>query len=360
MMKHACVAVSLGTTLVLSAGNVAPAPVGPYTFTNIADTTGPFSFFNAFAPINEGGTVAFHAMLASGNFGIFTGRGGTVTTIVEAGGSITAPSFPDINAGGTVSFVADLPTGDQGVFTRKNRRLIVIADTSGPFSAINTPPAINARGMVAFRAELDTGGERIVSVDDGRLTIVSDTSGPLDRFGFVAINSNGTVAFNAGLDGGGFGIFRGRGGPLTTIATSQDPSNSFGAPAVNANGTVAFPGPSGSGFAVLTGNGRRLTTIVDWSGPFNAFQFTAVAINDPGTVAFSASREIGVPFSGIFTGPDPLKDKVIGTGDPLFGSTVARVGFFSSMPFLNNAGQVGFWYELADGRSGVARANPAF
>jgi hypothetical protein len=58
---------------------------------------------------------------------------------------------------------------------------------------------------------------------------------------------------------------------------------------------------------------------------------------------------------GIFTGPDPVADKVIRTGDPLFGSTVTAVNFEHG---LNDAGQIVFLAELADGTRGVFRADP--
>ena len=59
---------------------------------------------------------------------------------------------------------------------------------------------------------------------------------------------------------------------------------------------------------------------------------------------------------GIFTGPDPLKDKVIVVGDTLFGSTFG--GLSLSVESLNNTGQIAFWYFLVDGRTGIARADP--
>ena len=59
---------------------------------------------------------------------------------------------------------------------------------------------------------------------------------------------------------------------------------------------------------------------------------------------------------GIFTGPDLLADKVIATGDPLAGSTVTDV--FSFRNGLNDSGQVAFYAQLDDGRSGIFRADP--
>ena len=51
-------------------------------------------------------------------------------------------------------------------------------------------------------------------------------------------------------------------------------------------------------------------------------------------MAFEASFEGGV---GIYSGPDPLADKVIAFGDPLLGSTVLGISLSSSG--LNNSGR---------------------
>jgi len=59
--------------------------------------------------------------------------------------------------------------------------------------------------------------------------------------------------------------------------------------------------------------------------------------------------------AGIFTGPDPLLDAAIRSGDPLFGSTVIDVSFSQGM---NDSGQIAFFYGLEDRRTGIARADP--
>jgi PEP-CTERM motif len=73
-----------------------------------------------------------------------------------------------------------------------------------------------------------------------------------------------------------------------------------------------------------------------------------------GAVAFSAALDTGG--FGIFTGPDALVDEVISVDDPLFGSTVAEL--LMGEGSLNDTGQIAFFYELADGRTGIARADP--
>lgn len=57
---------------------------------------------------------------------------------------------------------------------------------------------------------------------------------------------------------------------------------------------------------------------------------------------------------GIFIGSDPVTDKVIATGDPLFGSTVTDLRFGG----LNNSGQIAFLAELTDGTEGIFVATP--
>src|SRR5262249_14274153 len=80
---------------------------------------------------------------------------------------------------------------------------------------------------------------------------------------------------------------------------------------------------------------------------------TTPGINNQGMVAFrGVLREGG---GGIFTGPDSERDKVIRTGEPLFGSTVTSVGFFGG---INDAGQIAFRATLADGRVAMVRADP--
>ena len=59
---------------------------------------------------------------------------------------------------------------------------------------------------------------------------------------------------------------------------------------------------------------------------------------------------------GIFTGPDPVTDKVISVGDPLLGSKVKGLDFSRG---LNDGGQLTFLAFTDDGASGIFRADPA-
>jgi hypothetical protein len=139
-------------------------------------------------------------------------------------------------------------------------------------------------------------------------TIYSNGSSPFTGLaGCLAINSNKTIAFEGDLKTGGGGIFTTNGGSIN--------------PAIVNGPLVPYPWPS---------------------------------VNDAGTVGVLAIHTPGGSV-GIFTGPDPVADKVIETGDILFGSVVQQLAFFRG---INNHGQIAFLARLADGTIGVYRADP--
>jgi hypothetical protein len=94
---------------------------------------------------------------------------------------------------------------------------------------------------------------------------------------------------------------------------------------------------------------------------FDLFGEAACDINNQGMVAFYAyltdsSKSEKAFTGGIYTGPDPLSDKVIAAGDALGGSTISKVTFFRGG--LNNLGQIAFTATLSDGTKGVWVATP--
>ena len=297
---------------------------GPLT--TVADTAGPFADFSTLVSVNASGTVAFAARPragGSGGAGVFTGAGGPVATVADDSGRFADFSFvppllnvPAINDAGVVVFGASLRAGGHGIFSGGAAAPGTFADTAGPFADFGpggvsfTVPSINNAGTAAFVARLGTGAAGVFTAPaaGGPFATVVDSTGPFDQFvSGVDINDAGTVAFNAYRDGStGGGIYAAAaGGPVTTIADFTGDFGSFGAPAVNAAGDVAF-----------------------------------LATLDAGGV-------------GIFTGDDPVADKVIAAGDALFGSTVTDLRFSRA---LNDGGQIAFRYDLANGATGVAIA----
>jgi arylsulfate sulfotransferase len=338
-----------------------------YSFTLIADNgpQSPYSVVNN-APINDQGMVPFRADLRSGGAGIFTrGMDGSLGIIAITSDLVrTFPFGLSISDGGTVSFGADLRDGVRAIFTGSGQELTRLVDTGpdSPFSDLLPPAAtINNASTVAFRATLMSGGAGLFTVRPGEQPrILYVTGGRFASFLSAAVleRHGETVTFRATLSAGADGIFTGSGGATTTIATIGDTFSALSNQSINDAGTVAFRATlSAGGQAVLKADGGPLTVIADTSGPFSSFFGNATSINNAGTVAFAANLKDAA--SGIFTGPDPVADKVIATGDPIFGSTVASI---DATPFpprgLNDAGQLTFLVHLADGRTVLVRADP--
>ena len=116
-------------------------------------------------------------------------------------------------------------------------------------------------------------------------------------------------------------------------------------------------GIDGGVFGIYSGNGGALTTIADLSGPFSYlgdFNSLQPSINVSGMVAFTAGLDAGG--GGLFIGDGTATNEVIGTGDSLFGSTLT--GLSISPTGFNDAGQVAFHFQLANGTTGIAIATP--
>ncbi len=341
----------------------AAAAKAEYTFTLIADSTGPFSEFDFPSPsLNAVGTVAFHANLDNGRQGIFTGSGGPVTTVFTTLPFPDGLGYPSINAAGTVAFVADQRTGPgERILAGNGGPVVTIADTAGQFRNFGGgySTSINTAGTVAFSAGLDTGPAGIFSSIGGVISPILVNSVSLGSDGFFTMNDSGTIAFRRG---NGTAVAKLDHGLLTPIADSSGPFNYFGAaPSINAAGSVAFVagvnGIDGGVFGIYTGDGGPLTTIADLSGPFNYvgdFNFPQPSINGSGTVAFLGGLDSGG--GGIFIGDGTTTSQILDARAPLFGSTLT--GLSISPTSLNDAGQVAFYYRLANGTTGIAVATP--
>ena len=344
-------------TVCVLVGVIATKVEAGYTFTLIADSTGPFSDFPSVS-LSSSGTVAFSARFDGSGAGVFTGNGGALTTITTIATPPSGIPFgpPSINQAGMVAFSA----GDR-ILAGNGGPVVTIADTAGQFKgfASGYTASINAAGTVAFWALPATGPAGIFASSAGTITPLFLNSAPLFANSSFSLNDAGTIAFQKS---NGTGILTVASGSITTIADSTGPLNYFGtAPSLNNAGTVAFAagknGQDGGVFGIYKGNGGALTTIADVSGPFSYFgdfYFNPPSINGAGNVAFVANLDAGG--GGLYIGDGTTTSEVIGVGDALFGSTVT--GFAISLTSLNDSGQVAFAYGLANGTTGIAIASP--
>ncbi|HEX6960916.1 MAG TPA: choice-of-anchor tandem repeat NxxGxxAF-containing protein [Lacipirellula sp.] len=322
-----------------------------YRFINIADTNGPFNFFQSAVSISDSGVVAFSAMQDNGVNGIYTGSGGPITTIADTDGPFRTFGLPlAINANGTVAFTAnyDDPFEGGGLFTSNGGEVTPIARSGirDPLSLV-TAPSINDSGTVAFYAEPRDPrmAKGIFTGNGGPLTTIADETGPIRGLVFrTSINESGTVAFQASRDVGGFGVFRGDGQTLALISTFITPGTHS---SINDHGLVAFAGRSGDVRGIFAGEGGGVEILVD---PPQLGVTLSPSLNNSGAVAFRGQNAAG---GGIFVGGRDGTDAVIRDGAPLFNSTLF---FLIDAPVMNNRGDIAFHYELANGVYGIAVA----
>jgi hypothetical protein len=190
----------------------------------------------------------------------------------------------------------------------------------------------------------------------GSIITIADTSGLFSGFqGLPVVNNYGTVVFRADLKEGGRGIYQGSGGSLATMADTCHLFSDVGLfPSTNDEGIVVFSATLKVGGAgIFTVTEGKITTVVNTNSRFEGFR--GALINNEGTIIFFATPRGGE--LGIYSGPNPIGDKIISIGDPLFGSTVA--GFALNPVSLNDVDQVAIRVRLANDRQVIIRADPA-
>ncbi|MCP2727957.1 PEP-CTERM sorting domain-containing protein [Limnofasciculus baicalensis] len=397
---------SVATAVGITFSFLATGEAQAYSFTKIADSSGPLQGFGRPA-INNNGTVAFwtdvdmrvlppgiprdHSDYYTQQF-IMSGNGGALTTIYDGYRFLPGLPYstnnlnrePDINDEGTVAFKVYAHSARVNIYNHSG----IFAGNGGtnttiyPFwryfsnenfsglipSNVGTP-AINNQGTVVFSSCCEFYNGQFVptltSYNNGLLTTIAiadsrrnDITIPLVSLSNPTINDWGTISFNGVLKNGFSGIFTTNSGQFTTIADNSGIFNNFGKPAINNQGTLAFSALLDTGVSgIFTNNGGEITTIVDSTSPFA--QFGDVAIDNKGNLVFGASLDAGG--IGIFTGSNPVANKVIATGDVLFGSKVKYfawgVNGFRREGF-NDVGQIAFFAALEDGTQGIYRADP--
>ncbi len=342
----------------------APAHAQGYTFTRVVDAADGLRSFVGCPAMNDTGAIAFRATrVATGVPGIHRANAnGSVTTIAE-----NAKKFdflganPSVNDLGEVSFAARLTAEEDGapgvtvqnIMRGNGGKLTRIASTADQFSDFVFDTTLSNSGEVAFGAQLDNFDSGLFSGQGKAVTThyLASTSGFTGASGRPSINNLGEIAFTARVDGSfNPGVFATEGAGFKTIL---EPATHFflDTPQYNDAGTAAFlsdffDNTGRQYLAIVTGNGGPLTTVADNRGAYASFG--SPSVNNNGDVAFEAQLDSVVTPApeGIFTGANPVTDRVIGTGDTLDGDVVTGVRMCHEG--LNDSGQIAFVAQLRD------------
>lgn len=351
LMKLAKLILLLAIGMALTAKD-ASAQAVIYSVTKIVDDRGPLNSFTPYPFINDAGTVAFTARYDAGGLGVFTGSGGSLTTIVNtadlpAGSGLG--SVASINNANTVAFMVFRSSVGSEIYTGNGGPLTLIADVSGPLANLSQP-AINSSGTVAFGAQLDDDTYRVYTGNGGALTTIAQSGGQLTSVGGFrpAINDSGQVAFMATHAVGG-GIYRGDGTSLVTIADTSGSFKSVGrSPTINASGEVAFHADYDSGGGgVFVGDGGPLRTV---AASFSGNGFSFPTINDVGKTLYFPDD-----WGGMLVDDGVTSHQVYINPIEWFDSEL--VGWNAYLGF-NNLGEIAISYLLKDGTRGLAVARP--
>jgi hypothetical protein len=293
-----------------------------------------------------------------------TARTPNVPTLCDNGFS-QITSDPSLNELGEVAFQGNLrrlsgpsacatpaqtETPRQGVFLGSGGALTTIAHTNndpgGNFISefVVADTSVNSFGKVALAIELDNSG-----FDQG-LFVGSRTGAFQERFrnststfdtpsSRMSLNELGQIAFQ---DNGI--VISNPNGTFTRVVDSNAGEFAVGDPSLNLFGVVAFTGSRFVGdtqvLGIFTSRGGRVTTVADSTGAYSSFG--EPSLNDFGKVVFTADLDefspAGLPVQGVFTGPNPVRDKVLQVGDTYEGVSISSV--FTCAEGLNDLGQI--------------------
>jgi hypothetical protein len=328
--------------LLLLCGPVFAAQPGKFTFTKILEFSGRSGTLVG-GSLNEQGTAVVTLSLFGVGDTILAGDGRTLSVVAQTA-SIGSFGPATITNQGDVIFGAVSREGRRILLSRKGQLSTLLTGVVSQFVPVN------GRGTVAFLTFLpERGVYAVATLDHGEVTVITTFVRPILVFD---VNQRGQVL--AMTDPGrpaSSTLLVGDGRTIRIVADAHDDLHSgfFFEAVMNERGTVAFS-------AFLGGEDRRiyladpqggLTPVVTSDGPF-AF-FTLAGLTNSGTPVFTASLDTGG--SGVFTGPDPVADKVIATGDILDGARVT----YASVVDVNASGQLLLWVSFENGSSVLYR-----
>jgi hypothetical protein len=316
--------------------------------------------------INDNGLVALMVSTAPSP-SLITTDGTTTTKIAGPSTSIPLPYGYDwqalsLNNNGFVSFRTQGSRGTNAIWKSNGTTAQLIADDQAFASIGFSATSIDDNGQVAFEAMTTSNPKFSIFVGNGASPAVqvSNHGGAVP-----SINNSGTIVYAKQNDDFSNTIEIQKG--TETFAFPYSSSQRY-LPDINDNGTVVALVSTTS---IVIGDGISPSHSLDTSlykgmldsGLSYDGGVSTCAINNQNLVVFGAHPEAFTPSTtytpyGLFTGSDPVADRVIMEGDMLDGATINLKSLQFCRNGLNNKGQIAFIATLSDGTKGVWVATP--
>lgn len=306
-----------------------------YQLVEVARTGDRLADFGPYvASIDGGGAVAFYARTTAGDPGIFRVAPGGATELCAS----AAESHPAHNRRGDLAYYAggELVAGGAATGHR-----------AGPLG-----PTINQAGDVAFRGPRG-GAETVALLSAGERIDVADDRGDLARFwGLACVADSGAVCLRADRVDGHQIIAVARDGALEIWASTPRLAELGRFPAIDDTDLVVFAGIAASGApGIFASRGGEPVAVIAGGG----FESYRGALARGGEIAVFYATPRGQEI-GVYSGPDPAADRLIGVGDRFGGERVTDLALNPAS--INAAGQLAIRLSLDGGAGVIARADP--
>jgi hypothetical protein len=341
----------------------------PPALSPIAETGPRFRTFAPYVPaLGADGTVVFQAELTQARPGarssVFAAApGAAAVTECIAAGDLEVVSHPAV-AGDRCCFYAQTPRAERVVVLATAGEPRIIAGGAGPLG-----PTMNRAGVCAFRV-LSPDGEAICRAGpdaDGyeRLAAAGQELDSADGRvrirafqGLPVINESGCVSCCADLDPAGRVIVLWRPSGPSIVAQTGGRFTWLGPfPMLDDADRIAFAateqsadGHTRSGIYLAHRGSIDCLVGSPPDGPFESFRGSL--IDGHGRIIYFATPRGGT--LGIYTGPHPTTDRLLGIGDAFLGSTITE--FALNPVSINRAGDIAVRVGLEDGRGVIVRS----
>jgi hypothetical protein len=238
---------------------------------------------------------------------------------------------------------------------------------SAPFLEFSDFPSINNSGQLAALVRNTDTTSSILRFDNSGITEIARTTATFfENFSSPTVNDFGVVAFKAQEPDIFVSPFTGSGGSLTNEAPGWGASSAR-PPIINNSGVLLVDGGDGEPL-LFTAKGGVITPAVNGDeAPIFQTLGNRISMNNSCNVAFVSQESTFQPRfpsslgeKGLFTGNDPIADKVVKTGEIVSGEEV--IDIFLSPHAINDRGQITFLIQTANPNIGpwfhVVRADP--